>query len=340
MNDLSTDSSSVLQQEILNSINEDIPKDQIFQILQFTDQELDGALQEICIEPQKIQLLKDEKGSEVTNILNSNNIEYTIAYMPDDTANTVLSRNSVQRVLDNQDISLLDATNESKTLVVNSANKPSNELQSTQILNDLAQTDLVETIPEESNIEVTYLENTEWHSLSDGDPNFLIENNENQEVNTNSLESEDSDSEYFIGPKDDVVGSLNDTITRIKEVKKEANQMEYQCTLCLQNYSEISRVLIHIVESHVPSTGPFFCIVCEKDCESRRELRLHVKTHTGQFPYTCFICNKAYAMKRYLKRHMVCHADFPKHRCPKCGVRYKLKSELETHLSTDRKSVV
>lgn len=156
--------------------------------------------------------------------------------------------------------------------------------------------------------------------------------------NTSANEDDDdegdsgSDSDYFVDTKDNLLGSLNDTIVRIKEVKVEGSSMNYQCTLCMQNYDKLTGVLIHTVDNHVPSSGPFFCVVCEKDCESHRELRSHVKTHSGQFPYTCFICNKAYSMKRYLKRHMSCHTDFPRHRCPKCGSRFNTKSELEAHV--------
>lgn len=329
------ESPETLQQEFINYTDEDVPKEQAIQILEVTNDMLDPTLQNICLEPQNIKLLKDEKNNDITNIFNSSGIQYTIAYIPDETINSVLNRDAIQSVLDNPQISIESTTKfkHSESLQINAANEPSNHLQSVEVIEALVNSHLEEDSLEEPNLENTELQATDSH------PTFISENNGNQEINENtrrenSFDSEESDSEYFIDPKDDIVGSLNDTITRIKEIKKDKDQVEYQCTLCLQNYSELSKVLTHIVENHVPSTGPFFCIVCEKDCESRRELRSHVKTHTGQFPYTCFICNKTYATKRYLKRHMVCHADFPRHRCPKCGVRYKLKSELEIHLST------
>ncbi|XP_043668181.1 putative zinc finger protein 66 isoform X1 [Vespula pensylvanica] len=187
------------------------------------------------------------------------------------------------------------------------------------------------------------IENETWQLVST-DKSVIIEQedkmklNDQQDCNTTEnvdlRESDDTDSDYFIDPKDNILGSLNDTITRIKEIKTENNTIQYQCTLCLQNYDKLTGVLLHTIDNHIPSSGPFFCVVCEKDCDSHRELRTHVKTHTGQFPYSCFICNKAYTLKRYLKRHMVCHTDFPRHRCPKCGVRFKTKLELENHIVT------
>lgn len=129
-------------------------------------------------------------------------------------------------------------------------------------------------------------------------------------------------------------GALNDNMTRIKEVRSRNGKMQYQCTFCSKNYDRLTSALLHTVDNHIPVDGPFFCTICEKDCESQVQLRNHVKTHSGQFPYTCFLCNKAYSMRRYLKRHMVCHANFPRYRCAKCGSRYKSKDELEEHIST------
>ncbi|KAL0108281.1 hypothetical protein PUN28_015077 [Cardiocondyla obscurior] len=157
------------------------------------------------------------------------------------------------------------------------------------------------------------------------------ENNSNPEQSITPDDSEESDSDYFVDGKDNILGSVSDAIMRIKEVQQE-NGIEYQCTLCLQNYNKLRNILLHTVDNHVPLSGPFFCMVCEKDCKSHRELRGHVKTHTGKFPYSCFICEKAYTKKRYLKRHMACHPNFSRHRCLKCGCRFKSKSELETHV--------
>lgn len=166
----------------------------------------------------------------------------------------------------------------------------------------------------------------------DKETNFN-ESSSNIEQSIRVEDSDGSDSDYFVDGKDNILGSVSDAIIRIKEVQQE-NGIEYQCTLCLQNYDQLTSVLLHTVDNHVPLNGPFFCMVCEKDCKSHRELRTHVKTHTGEFPYSCFLCKKAYTRKRYLKRHMACHPNFSRHRCLKCGCRFKSKSELETHATT------
>ncbi|XP_012522538.1 zinc finger protein 665 [Monomorium pharaonis] len=161
----------------------------------------------------------------------------------------------------------------------------------------------------------------------------LNESSSNTEQSIRVENSDGSDSDYFVDGKDNILGSVSDAVIRIKEVQQE-NGIEYQCTLCLQNFDQLTNVLLHTIDNHVPVSGPFFCMVCEKDCKSLRELRTHVKTHNGEFPYSCFLCKKAYTRKRYLKRHMACHPNFSRHRCLKCGCRFKSKSELETHATT------
>ncbi|XP_046745470.1 zinc finger protein 25-like [Diprion similis] len=171
--------------------------------------------------------------------------------------------------------------------------------------------------------------------IIEGEDSETDERCKSRKTTTQVVEGSDGeDSDYFIDPKDNILGSLNDTIIKIKEIRNAENGMNYQCSLCMQNYSELTGALAHIVDNHVPASGPYFCTVCEKDCNNLRELRSHIKLHTGALPYVCFICHKAYALRRYLKRHMISHAEFYRHRCPKCGQRFKMKNELETHITS------
>ncbi|CAL7950112.1 unnamed protein product [Xylocopa violacea] len=285
-----------------------------------------SKLSEAEIEQDK--RLKNEIPDEISKILESQQLDYTIMYIPEDV--------SLEHV---------DHVNVDNTVSCDSAIK----LEGKKIVEADCNGELLsESVDSEEFLDTVYsnekiVETAERNKTSN---DMISEEKPRERVNGKSIrkvslelskqpdESDDSDSDYFIDPKDNILGSLNDTITRIKEIKLEDDTIHYQCTLCLQNYDKLTGVLLHTIDNHVPSSGPFFCVVCEKDCESHRELRAHVKTHTGQFPYSCFICNKAYTMKRYLKRHMVCHTDFPRHRCPKCGLRFKVKSELVSHITT------
>lgn len=335
-------SSQLIEPKTMNVVDENSPKEDTFQGIQIIGADI-PMVDEICIEDENIELLKSEK-DEITNIVNPEGIHYAISYIPNETLNIMLNREAFQAVLANPEISL-ESTNKHTSFTSNLLNEDIDHIQSVDELfktipSSTDESTIVNTIPapKEPEIEViyskTWTQEKECVSVPKENTDNEKPDNENKEKSDeNPVNSDDSDSDYFISSKEDILGSLNDTITRVKEIKN-GDKVEFQCTLCLQNYQKLSKVLIHIVDNHVPNNGPFFCIVCEKDCESRRELRTHVKIHTGPYPYICFLCKKAYAMKRYLKRHLACHTDFPRHRCAKCGVRYKIKSELETHLST------
>lgn len=330
--------SSSIKPKIVNLVDENFPNNETFQEMQVSKIKTNKIVEEICLESPNIHMVNNEKCETIANIVNSDGINYAITYIPNEALNIMLNREAFQAVLANPEISLKKQT---ATLTPNIINEDIEHIQSVdELFKTISPVKTIEnTITNEaiSELEVLYSKNSkEKECFPDSNENsvYIPNNNDNKKKRIeNQEESNDSDSDYFISSKDDILGSLNDTITRVKEIK-DGNKVQFQCTLCLQNYEELSRVLIHIVDNHVPSNGPFFCIVCEKDCESHRELRTHVKIHTGTHPYICFLCKKAYVMKRYLKRHLACHTDFPRHRCAKCGVRYKIKSELETHLST------
>ncbi|XP_033335052.1 uncharacterized protein LOC117225513 isoform X2 [Megalopta genalis] len=285
------------------------------------------------IQVEQDKQIKGEIPNEISKMLESQHLDYTIMYIPEDDVS--LEHMNTENVLP-YEIENTIKFEADKKILIDDCNE--------EILNDSQDNeDFLDTVYDEK------FENTQDSKKNQDKQSWKSSNpekNSREKINGRSKrevslelkpqteESDDSDSDYFVDPKDNILGSLNDTITRIKEIKLEDNTIQYQCTLCLQNYDKLTGILLHTIDNHVPSSGPFFCVVCEKDCESHRDLRAHVKTHTGQFPYSCFICNKAYTMKRYLKRHMVCHTDFPRHRCPKCGLRFKVKSELESHIST------
>ncbi|CAK9823783.1 Zinc finger protein 235 [Anthophora retusa] len=285
-----------------------------------------SKLSETEIDPEK--RLKNEIPDEISKIFESQQLDYTIMYIPEED----VSLEHVEHV--NTDNSVpCDSIklNDSKEIIETNCNGEllDESMGNEEFLNAVCNEKTVEMETSKINNKAAILEETSRERMNGKSVRKVT-----PEVNQHAEESDDSDSDYFVDPKDNILGSLNDTITRIKEIKLEDDVIQYQCTLCLQNYDKLTGVLLHTIDNHVPSSGPFFCVVCEKDCESHRELRTHVKTHTGQFPYSCFMCSKAYTMKRYLKRHMVCHTDFPRYRCPKCGLRFKVKSELESHITT------
>lgn len=341
--DLTEDKRNVLEDSTTDAIHEIIKNDQPVEIdvSQLVGNNEDNKnniylnavllsnLQETTDDQVGAHSVKTEITEEISKLFQSQQLDYTIMYIPEGVLGSI-SESTIENPF------VVSNTEESK--IENGILIPTVQILNEQknvedILNDVCISNPMEfKIAKKSN-DVCWInedENTIENKNKEGDNQINLKAEEIIKIE----DSDGSDSDYFIDPKDNILGSLNDTITRIKEVKLEGNLTAYQCTLCLQNYDKLTDVLLHTIDNHIPSSGPFFCVVCEKDCDSHRELRAHAKTHTGRFPYSCFICNKAYTMKRYLKRHMVCHTDLPRYRCPKCGIRFKDKLDLESHLTT------
>jgi len=315
-------------------------------------------INETIKEEQQAQLIEDDNDSKETNLQFENilynlmeegnedqtNIQYVKTEIPEEISKMLDSRDVTIMYIPKSMIESITEFNSENTLDVpnreeqqNLGNNNEIFLSEMEVLNEQENENVNNSTssPVEFNVikkkkHICETDNT----LQKANKKITCNKNDsNIEQSVRMEESNESDSDYFLDTQDNILGSLNDAITRIKEVKQE-NGIEYQCTLCLQNYNQLVDVLLHTIDNHIPSSGPFFCIVCEKDCKSYRELRTHAKIHVGQFPYICFICKKAYTMKRYLKRHMVCHPDFQRYRCSKCSHRFKVKSELESHVTT------
>jgi hypothetical protein len=281
-----------------------------------------NLMEEVNEDQTNVQFVKTEIPEEISKMLDSQDI--TIMYIP---------KSVIESITESNAENILDVPNGEEQQ--NLGNNNEIFLSEVEVLNEQENENNSTSSPVECNVirKKKYICQTDNTMQNENKKMMCNKNDSNIKQSTRVEDSNESDSDYFIDAQDNILGSLNDAITRIKEVKQE-NGIEYQCTLCLQNYNQLVDVLLHTIDNHIPSSGPFFCIVCEKDCESYRELRTHAKTHVGQFPYICFICKKAYTMKRYLKRHMVCHPDFQRYRCPKCSHRFKVKSELESHVTT------
>lgn len=215
---------------------------------------------------------------------------------------------------------------------------------------------------EEENYEVMYVSEDVFDSLDTGGGDLVYENADGTDdtlddqpdggmeenfpsAGTSSKQSRrrdnddsDSDADNGSGQASNFLKNLNSSVAKIKELRIN-NKVKLQCTFCSSKFEELQEITSHILEEHIPRDGPFFCVVCEKDCESYNDLQTHMGIHQGTYPYICFLCNKVYSLKRYLKRHMACHKDYSRYRCPKCAMRFKLKSELAAHAAVQHMDV-
>ncbi|XP_021375430.1 transcription factor E4F1-like isoform X1 [Mizuhopecten yessoensis] len=81
------------------------------------------------------------------------------------------------------------------------------------------------------------------------------------------------------------------------------------------------------------------CPVCNKTFRANSNLRLHMKSHTGDRPHKCSHCDKCFVTKDTLCKHLSVHSEERQYKCGECGKLFKRISHVREHLkihSSDR----
>src|SRR6218665_1619894 len=76
------------------------------------------------------------------------------------------------------------------------------------------------------------------------------------------------------------------------------------------------------------------CQICHKFLDRNRDLKIHIRIHTGKKQYKCQVCQKAFAQSVYLKRHMITHTSEKPYHCQLCQKSFTQCSTLKRHMIT------
>ncbi|XP_028975019.2 zinc finger protein 135 [Esox lucius] len=105
------------------------------------------------------------------------------------------------------------------------------------------------------------------------------------------------------------------------------------CGVCGRKLDSKESLMGHL-QTHIKEN--ISCHVCGKSFSKNSDVKIHMRSHTGEKPYRCSQCRKCYTQKVYLKCHIRTHTGEKPFRCQECGKYFSQKNTLTNHMMIHR----
>ncbi|XP_065081078.1 zinc finger protein 271-like isoform X2 [Ochlerotatus camptorhynchus] len=104
----------------------------------------------------------------------------------------------------------------------------------------------------------------------------------------------------------------------------------YSCTKCTKVFINRGNLLNHAAECH-GNVKNFTCEICSKSFKYNVQLRIHMRTHSGERPHTCEICHRGFSQLSNLRSHRKVHSKVKPYKCQLCLKSFTMLDNLTAH---------